>query len=48
MNNTIAARVIRTLNTEVESAGWRSLLLGQKIITDTSNKIKDSKTQQLK
>ena len=47
MNNTIAARVIRTLDTEVESAGWRSLLLGQKIITDTSNKKNKTKKTQL-
>ena len=43
MDSTIAARVIRALDTEVESTGWRSLLLGQKIITDTSNKIKSRK-----
>ena len=43
MNNTITARVIRALAIEVESVGWRSLLLGQKIITDTSNKIKNRK-----
>ena len=43
MNNTITARVIRALDTEVESTGWRSLLLGQKIISDTSNKIKNRK-----
>jgi hypothetical protein len=39
MDSTITVRVIRALDTEVESVGWRSLLLGQKIITDTSNKI---------
>ena len=43
MDSTIAARVIRALDTEVESTGWRSLLLGQKIITDTSNKIRNRK-----
>ena len=48
MDSTIAARVIRALDTEVESTGWRSLLLGQKIITDTSNKIKSRKKTQLK
>jgi hypothetical protein len=43
MNSAITARVIRALAIEVESVGWRSLLLGQKIITDTSNKIKNRK-----
>jgi hypothetical protein len=33
MDSTIAAKIIRALDTEVESVGWRSLLLGQKIIT---------------
>jgi hypothetical protein len=39
----ILAKIIRALDTEVESVGWRSLLLGQKIITDTCNKIKNRK-----
>ena len=43
MDSTIAAKIIRALDTEVESVGWRSLLLGQKIITDTCNKIKNRK-----
>ena len=43
MDSTIAARVIKALDMKVESACWRSLLLGQAIITDTSNKIKNRK-----
>ena len=43
MDSTIAARVIKALDMKVESAGWGSLLLGQAIITDTSNKIKNRK-----
>jgi hypothetical protein len=30
MDSTIAARVIRALDTKVEYVGWRSLPLGQK------------------
>ena len=40
MDSTIAPRVIRALDRNVEYVGERPLPLGQKIITNTSNKIK--------
>ena len=43
MDSTIAAKIIRALDTKVEYVGWRSLPLGQQIITNTSNKIKNWK-----
>ena len=47
MDSPIADRLIRAIYTEVESVGYRSLLLGQNIITDTSNKIKNRSKKQL-